>query len=76
MVLWTEVGLALGCGLLALDALLPVPRVWLLYVAAAIMSALNGLQRPSLEAMTPRLVDAGELPAAAALQIRSAAAWA
>jgi MFS family permease len=68
MVLWTDVGLALGCALLALDALLPVPRVWLLYVAAAVLSALNGLQRPSLEAMTPRLVDAGELPAAAALQ--------
>jgi MFS family permease len=68
MVLWTDVGLALGCGLLALDALLPEPRVWLLYVAAAVMSALNGLQRPSLEAMTPRLVDAAEVPAAAALQ--------
>jgi MFS family permease len=68
MVLWTDIGLALGCGLLALDALLPVPRVWLLYVAAAVMSALNGLQRPSLEAMAPRLVEAGELPAAAALQ--------
>jgi MFS family permease len=68
MVLWTDLGLALGCGLLALDALLPVPRVWLLYVAAAVMSALNGLQRPSLEAMTPRLVDAEEVPAAAALQ--------
>jgi MFS family permease len=69
MVLWTEVGLALGCGLLALDALLPVPRAWLLYAAAAAMSALNGLQRPSLESMTARLVDASELPAAAALQM-------
>ena len=69
MVLWTEVGLALGCGLLAADALLPVPRVWLLYAAATIMSALNGLQRPSLEAMTQRLVDPAELPAAAALQM-------
>ncbi|MET0556144.1 MAG: MFS transporter [Vicinamibacteria bacterium] len=68
MVLWTDVGLALGCGLLALDALLPEPRVWLLYVAAAVMSAMNGLQRPSLEAMTPRLVDPEEVPAAAALQ--------
>jgi MFS family permease len=69
MVLWTEVGLALGCGLLAADALLPVPRVWLLYAAATIMSALNGLQRPSLESMTQRLVDPAELPAAAALQM-------
>jgi hypothetical protein len=31
------------------------------------MSGLSGLQRPSLEALTPRLVDRDELPAAAAL---------
>jgi MFS family permease len=40
MVLWTDVGLALGCGLLALDALLPVPRVWLLYVVLVCGAAL------------------------------------
>lgn len=31
------------------------------------MSALNGLQRPSLEALTPRLVDREEIPAVAGL---------
>jgi MFS family permease len=41
--------------------------VWLLYAIAAFMSALNGLQRPSIDALTPRLVDRDEVPAAAAL---------
>ena len=67
MVLVTEVGLALGSGALALTALADSPPVWALYVIAGFMSALNGLQRPSLDALTPRLVDADEIPAAAAL---------
>jgi MFS family permease len=68
MVLVTDVGLAIGSGVLAANAALPHPHVWPLYLAAAVLSALNGLQRPSLEAMTPRLVVADEIPAAAALQ--------
>jgi MFS family permease len=67
MVLVTDVGLALGSGALALIALADSPPVWVLYVIAGFMSALNGLQRPSLEALTPRLVDSDEIPAAAAL---------
>jgi MFS family permease len=67
LVLATDVGLALGSALLAVNAALPQPHVWPLYVAAAVLSALNGLQRPSLESMTPRLVRPEEIPAAAAL---------
>ncbi|MES1242946.1 MAG: MFS transporter [Acidobacteriota bacterium] len=67
MVLVTEVGLGLGSGLLALASHSGSPPVWALYVIAAFMSALNGLQRPSLEALTPRLVDREEIPAAAGL---------
>lgn len=69
MVLVTDVGLALGSGALALTALADSPPVWVLYVIAGFMSALNGLQRPSLEALTPRLVDPDEIPAAAALSM-------
>jgi len=43
------------------------PHVWPLFLVAGLMSGLSGLQRPSLEAITPRLVDKDELPAAAAL---------
>ena len=67
MVLVTDVGLAAGSGLLALNALREAPPAWPLYVAAALMSGLSGLQRPSLEALTPRLVERDELPAAAGL---------
>jgi MFS family permease len=67
MVLVTELGLGLGSGLLALATFSGHPPVWTLYAVAAFMSALNGLQRPSLEALTPRLVDREEIPAAAGL---------
>ena len=67
MVIWTEIGLLGGCTLLMVNAAFARPSVALLYVAAALMSALNGLQRPSLDALTPRLVPRDEIPAAAAL---------
>jgi len=67
MVLLTELGLGLGSGTLALTALSDRPPVWVLYAVAAFMSALFGLQRPSLDALTPRLLDRDEMPAAAAL---------
>jgi MFS family permease len=67
MVLATEIGLGLGSGALALAALAGRTPVWTLFVIAGVMSALNGLQRPSLEALAPRLVDADEMPAMASL---------
>jgi MFS family permease len=67
LVLATEVGLGLGSAALALAALSGRPPVWTLYAVAAVMSALNGLQRPSLEALAPRLVDPDEMPAMASL---------
>jgi MFS family permease len=67
MVLATEVGLGLGSTALAVFALLGGTHPAVLYVVAALMSGLNGLQRPSLDALTPRLVDRDEIPAAAAL---------
>ncbi len=68
MVRLTEAGLALtSLGLFA-NALLPHPSVWVLFCAAALMAALDGLQRPSLEALVPRLVTRDELPGASALQ--------
>jgi MFS family permease len=66
MVQLTELALAGASGVLALNAALS-PQVWLLFVVAAVMAALDGLQRPSLEALEPRLVDRDELPSAAAL---------
>jgi MFS family permease len=67
LILATEVGLGLGSAALALAALSGEPPVWSLYAIAGVMSGLNGLQRPSLEALTPRLVEPDELPAIASL---------
>ncbi len=67
MVLVTEMGLACGSGALALGALAGWTPVWALYAVAAFMSALNGLQRPSIEALGPRLVEHDEMPAMSSL---------
>jgi MFS family permease len=54
------------------NALLPAPLVWLVFVVTSLQGAFDAMQRPALAAMTPRLVDREEIPAAAALNsIRS-----
>jgi MFS family permease len=67
LVLRVHVGLVAGTALLALNALRETPSITLLYVGAALMSGLSGLQRPSLEAITPRVLDKQQLAAASAL---------
>jgi MFS family permease len=67
MVLASEAAL-MGCSLLlAGNAALAHPQVWLLFVVATAWGVFDAIQRPSLDAMLPRLVDRDELPAAAAL---------
>jgi MFS family permease len=63
----SELALTACSASLACNALLAQPRVWVLYVVAGAMAALNGFHRPALEAMTPRLVAHDEIPAVAAL---------
>jgi hypothetical protein len=62
-----EPGLACCAGLLLVNALLPRPAVWPLYVVSAVMMALASLQRPAFEAATPRIVPREQITAAAAL---------
>jgi MFS family permease len=52
---------------LALNAFLPSPQLWVIYVVAMLFAAVDGLQRPSLDAMLPRLVPQDQLSAASAL---------
>src|SRR5438477_940829 len=67
MVLLAEAAL-MGCSLLlAGNAALAQPQLWLLFAVAAGGGVLDAIQRPSLDAMLPRLVDKRELAAAAAL---------
>jgi MFS family permease len=63
-----ELALAALCAVLLVNALSHRPHLWLLYVVAAATAAIDGIQRPALEAMVPRLVTPEEIPATSALQ--------
>ncbi|MER7791347.1 MFS transporter [Streptomyces sp. NPDC097640] len=67
LILLTEAGLGLLAALLLANSLLPEPMLWPLYVVAALTSALTGLQRPAIDAVTARIVPHDQLTAAAAL---------
>jgi MFS family permease len=65
----------IGCGLaqlvltgvLAVNAFLAHPQVWLIYVVAGLLAAASALQRPSKEALLPRTVRHDQITAASAL---------
>jgi len=67
MVLLTEAGLMACSLILAGNAAVANPQVWILFAIAAVWGGLDAVQRPSLDAMLPRLVDRDEFAAAAAL---------
>src|SRR3982074_843045 len=67
MVLLTEAGLMACSLILAGNAALANPQVWVLFAITAVWGGLDAVQRPSLDAMLPRLVNRDELAAAAAL---------
>jgi MFS family permease len=72
MVQLTELAMAAVSAMLVVNALLPSPKLSLIYAAAVCINALDALQTPSLNAMLPRLVDRHEVVAAGALSsIRS-----
>ncbi|SOD87028.1 MFS transporter [Streptomyces sp. Ag109_G2-15] len=67
LIVWTEAGQGLLSAALLLNALLPHPAVWPLYVIAALSSALVSVQRPALDSLLPRIVAHDHLPAASSL---------
>ncbi|MFH8710183.1 MFS transporter [Streptomyces zaomyceticus] len=67
VILVTEAGLGLLALILLVNALLPEPMLWPLYVVAAGVSALAGLQRPALDSLLARIVPHEHQTAAAAL---------
>lgn len=68
MVRLTELGLCAVVGALVVNAVLPHPQLWVLFVAVAAAAGLDALQRPSLDALVPRLVARDKLSSAAALE--------
>lgn len=67
LVLLAEFGLALVTIGLLVNATLDQPSLWVLYTGAAVAAAFEGIQRPALDAMIPRLVTPAQIPAASAL---------
>ncbi len=67
MVLSTELAAGVLITALLVNALLPSPQLWILYVVAMSLAVTDGLQRPSLDAMIPRVVPHDQLAAAGAL---------
>ena len=69
IVLITEVVAMVLVGLLCVNSLLPDPHLWVIYVVSFVLAGNQGLQRPSMNAIIPRVVTHEELPAAGALRM-------
>lgn len=67
MVWATEAAALILVALLLANSVLWEPKVWVIYIAAGLFAVVDGLQRPSADAMLPRLVSHQDLPAATAL---------
>lgn len=67
IVIATEIAFGVLVTILFVNAIVPSPQLWLLYLVAMMLAVADGLQRPSLDAMIPRIVAHDQLAAAAAL---------
>ena len=67
MILYTEIALALMTFSLFINSQMANPSLIWIYLVAGTFAALDGLQRPSADAILPRLVGHEDLPAASAL---------
>jgi MFS family permease len=67
MIWATEAGALLIVAGLLLNSILPHPETLVIYVAAALFAVVDGLQRPSMGAILPRLVSHEDLPSASNL---------
>ncbi len=67
LLLISEVLMSLGALGLAINAALPEPSLWVIFVIAAFMQTVNGFHRPAMDAMTQKLVQVEDLPSVSAL---------
>ena len=65
MVVAMEAASTLIVGSLLVNSLLPHPHIWVLYLSAALFAAIDGFQRPSMEALIPRILPVEHMAAAA-----------
>ena len=67
MIWATEFAALALTSILLINSLIPNPRLWVLYLVGGLFAAVDGLQRPSADAILPRLVSHDDLPSASAL---------
>lgn len=67
MLLVTGAAQALLTAALLINTIVGTPRVWVIYVVAGLMSIASSLQRPSRDALLPRVVRHDQMTAAIAL---------
>lgn len=64
----TEVAMLVLVCVLLVNSQLASPQLWIIYIVSALFASVDGIQRPSLDAMLPRLVAPHDLAAAGALR--------
>ncbi len=67
LLLFAQVGLAAGAGILLGGAIAGEPPLWLIYAGLAVLAASSAIDGPTRSAMTSRLLGAPLMPAAQAL---------
>ncbi|HVE59126.1 MAG TPA: MFS transporter [Pyrinomonadaceae bacterium] len=67
MIRLTEIGQTFVTVILLINAFLPDPHIWVLYVAAALHAGLAALQRPAFESLIQKIVPDNLMSAVAAL---------
>lgn len=65
LLICSEIFLAIGCVLFAFNSI--HPHIWVLFVVAAIMSALTGLHRPALDSIVQQIVKKEDYPVVGSL---------
>lgn len=63
----TEAAMLGGSILLMVNSLVGEPRLWVLFAVSFLLAGLDGIQRPSLDSLVPRLVPPDQVAASSAL---------
>ncbi|HCU51408.1 MAG TPA: MFS transporter [Micromonosporaceae bacterium] len=67
LILGAEAAFTVLLGVLLLNSLLGTPKLWLLFVIAGLSASIEGIQRPAMDAIIPRLAPAEKMAAVGAL---------
>jgi MFS family permease len=67
LLMFAQVGLAAGSAILLAGAIAGEPPLWLIYTGLAVLAASSSLDGPTRSAITARILEPGQLPAAQAL---------